>query len=145
MSKSSSELQDELNIRLHNLKMSEGVKESGQVLKPLGPEMDKNKLLLLGLNLLNRGLRLPCAVVHPQTKAPVAEKAPSQLMEKLKSSPPSPQRLSALDEATRKRKRDPANDDLSEVDRREKRCPPMPLLVGMCFISWYALLQENDE
>lgn len=83
--------------------------------------MDKNKLLLLGLNLLNKGLKLPYAVVRPQTKAPVAERAPSQLIEKLKSSPPSPQMLSALlVEGVRKRKRDP-DDDLSEVGRREKR------------------------
>lgn len=86
--------------------------------------MDKNKLLLLGLNLLNKGLKLPCAVVRPQTKAPVLEKVPSQLAEKLKTSPISPQssrNLSALlEEGTRKRKRDP-DDNLGEVNKREKR------------------------
>lgn len=100
--------------------MSESVRESPQVLKTLGPDMDKNKLLLLGLNLLNRGLKLPCAIVHPQTKPPVAEKVPSQLIEKLKSSPPSSENMS--EEGSRKRKRDSSSDDdLSDVDKREKR------------------------
>lgn len=104
--------------------MSDSTKPSPQVVKTLGKEIDKNKLLLLGLNLLNKGLKLPYAVVRPQTKAPAVEKAPSQLAEQLKSSPVSPQpplMLSALlQESTRKRKRE--EDDLGEVGKREKRC-----------------------
>lgn len=81
----------------------------------LAPGVDKNKLLMLGLNLLNKGLKLPCAVVQPQAKAPPAPKPTSQLVEKLKGSP------QAEDvNGSRKRKRDPEN-DLSEVDKREKR------------------------
>lgn len=87
--------------------------------KKLGP--DKTRLLLLGLNLLNKGLKLPCAVVQPQAKSLAPEKqASSELLEKLKNSP---QKLSSLCEdgtETRKRKRDPATDD-AEVGKREKR------------------------
>lgn len=102
--------------------MSDSTKPSPQV---VGGEIDKNKLLLLGLNLLNKGLKLPYAVVRPQTKATAVEKPPSQLTEKLKSSlvsPPQPaQKLSALlQEGTRKRKRE--DNDRGEVDKREKRC-----------------------
>lgn len=97
---------------------------SPQVTKLLAPDVDKNKLLLLGLNLLNKGLRLPCAVVKPQAKVP----APKGLVEKLKGSPVSPgspQNQSTVTvEGTagdsRKRKRDPA-EDINDVGRKEKR------------------------
>lgn len=94
--------------------------------KTMGPEIDKNKLLLLGLNLLNRGLKLPCAVVHPQSKTP-PPKGPSLLVEKLKTSPVSPDSVQKppvveLDlEGSRKRKRDPTDDLINETDKREKR------------------------
>lgn len=97
-----------------------------KVLTGLAPsEMDKSKLLLLGLNLLNKGLKLPYAVVHPQVKGP-APKPPSQLAEKLKTpltphGPPKKQdQIPISQENTRKRKRDPA-DDLVELDKKEKR------------------------
>jgi hypothetical protein len=101
--------------------MSEFTKPSPQIVRALGKEVDKNKLLLLGLNLLNKGLKLPCAVVRPQAKpTPSAKEAPTPLADKLRSSTPAPpQKLSDLLEAgTRKRKRE---EDLSEVDKREKR------------------------
>ena len=101
--------------------MTENSADSPQDQKKLGP--DKTRLLLLGLNLLNKGLKLPCAVVKPQAKSPVSEKqASSELLEKLKNSP---QKLSSLCEdgtETRKRKRDPATDDVAEIGKREKRC-----------------------
>jgi len=86
---------------------------------------NKNQLLLLGLDLLNKGLKLPCAVVKPQVKAPVPK---AEIPEKLKAAlttPVSPRQheVAALLEdkaGSRKRKRDPA-DDLGEVERREKR------------------------
>lgn len=91
-----------------------------RALKALGPEMDKNKLLLLGLNLLNKGLKLPCAIVRPQT-AP-EQKDASQLAEKLKSSYSSPPELSTLlQEGTRKRKRESTTDEQNGVGKREKR------------------------
>ena len=99
---------------------------SPQTPKPLGSDMDKKNLLLLGLNLLNKGLKLPYAVVRPQAKPP-ATKPASELAEKLMNSvspPSSPQKdrttMVALD-GSRKRKRDPEN-DTSEINRREKRC-----------------------
>ena len=96
--------------------MSENNNSSPQVVK--SQDIDKNKLLLLGLNLLNKGLKLPYAVVRPQAKAPPEKAAPSQLAEKLKSSPISSQKLTdLLDGGTRKRKRE----DDGEVDKREKR------------------------
>lgn len=123
--------------------MSEGNNPSPRVVKSLqGKDIDKNKLLLLGLNLLNKGLKLPYAVVRPQAKAPT-EKAPtSQLAEKLKStpiSPQAPQKLTdLLDGGTRKRKRE----DDSEVDKREKRY--LLCVIGI-LPFFYCLSQENDE
>lgn len=100
--------------------MTDGGNPQQVAVKALGPDMDKNKLLLLGLNLLNKSLKLPCAIVKPQAKS-TSPKAPSQLAEKLKSSP-SPECLKKSPvEITRKRKRDPNEDDLSELDKREKR------------------------
>ena len=99
--------------------MSENNNSSPQVVK--SRDIDKNKLLLLGLNLLNKGLKLPYAVVRPQAKVPPEKAPPSQLAEKLKSSPISPQAsqklTDLLDGGTRKRKRE----DDGEVDKREKR------------------------
>ena len=101
----------------------QGNSQALKVLTDLAPpEMDKNKLLMLGLNILNKGLKLPYAVVHPQVKGPVP-KPPSQLAEKLKTplTPQgSPQKQDQIQENTRKRKRDPA-DDLVELDKKEKR------------------------
>ena len=97
--------------------------KSPQAPKPLGSDLDKKQLLLLGLNLLNKGLKLPYAEVRPQSKPP-APKPASVLAEKLKSSvvspPPTPPATETLLEGSRKRKRDPG-DDFSEVERREKR------------------------
>ncbi len=97
--------------------------QSPRAPKSLGPDLDKKNLLLLGLNLLNKGLKLPYAVVRPQAKPP-APNPTSELAEKLKSSisPPTSPLKPTTDslEVSRKRKRDPAN-DLSEVGRREKR------------------------
>lgn len=108
------------SINQLTIKMTENSTGTPQDLTKLGP--DKTRLLLLGLNLLNKGLKLPCAVVKPQAKSPAPEKqASSELMEKLKNSP---QKLSSLCEdgtETRKRKRDPATDDAAEVGKREKR------------------------
>lgn len=98
--------------------------QSPQAPKSTGPEMDKKQLLLLGLNLLNKGLKLPYAVVRPQAK-PSAPRPASELTEKLKSSlstPTSPLKSQVTVEldGSRKRKRD-STDDLSEVEKREKR------------------------
>ena len=69
---------------------------------------DKN-LLLLGLQLLNKGLRgsqVPCAVVHPQIKT---------------RSPPEENGVNQKEGTNSgKRKRDP-DDDISEGERRQKR------------------------
>lgn len=91
-------------------------------IRALGPNMDRNKLLLLGLNLLNKSMKLPCAVVKPQTKIPTSS-GTSQLAEKLKSSPSLPYSPTEEDtEISRKRKRDPSDDEnLSELGKREKR------------------------
>lgn len=94
---------------------------------------DKQQLLLLGLQLLNKGLKLPTAVVQPQVQRQ-AKQAPPTLSLPLKQSPPgSPisKPVSSEDEsdkernvlspiAGRKRKRN-SNDDLSEVQKKEKR------------------------
>ena len=93
--------------------------------KVITPEVDKKQLLLLGLNLLNKGLKLPCAVVQPQAKASQPSHQSSlpftEELKKRTSPPPLPLSPSASqDEGNRKRKRD-SNDDLSEIERKEKR------------------------
>lgn len=104
-----------------------------QAPKVIAPEVDKNKLLLLGLNLLNKGLSLPCAIVQPQAKTNV--KASTTVVKvdmkpsgtSPSSSPPMPAVLAntvpvtaVTVEGSRKRKRDP-NTDINEPERREKR------------------------
>ena len=79
---------------------------------------DKN-LLLLGLQLLNKGLRLPCAVVQPQVQTISPQKASGEQEDgrvETDEEPLSPQK----EPINRKRKRNP-NEDLSEAERREKR------------------------
>ncbi len=77
-------------------------------------QMDKSKLLMLGLNLLNK-LKLPCAVVAPQTQAPPPSTLP---VDKPTNSPVPPQ----PECDNRKRKRDSSDDDeISEAGKREKR------------------------
>ena len=90
-----------------------------QAQKAIVPEMDKNKLLLLGLNLLNKGLKLPCAVVHPQLKHP-SDTTEVEHMEETLKQPVSAQQ-NVHEESSRKRKRN-VSDDTSEIKKREKRC-----------------------
>ena len=78
------------------------------------PSPDKN-LLLLGLQLLNKGLRLPCAVVQPR----IQTRPSPQREEETEESPQSPEKLEKAP-GSRKRKRN-LNNDLSETERREKR------------------------
>lgn len=75
---------------------------------------DKN-LLLLGLQLLNKGLRLPCAVVQPR----IQTRPSPQREEETEETPPSPEKQEKVP-GNRKRKRN-LNNDLSETERREKR------------------------
>lgn len=92
-----------------------------QVPKIVAPEMDKAQLLILGLNLLNKGLNLPCAVVQPQAKptSSLPTKSSSAVpISPCKTGPVLPVPLSA--EGSRKRKRDQGADS-SEVDKKEKR------------------------
>ncbi len=86
---------------------------------------DKSQLLLLGLQLLNKGLKLPCAVVPPHVQTTAATDKPKPSPVKVASSPPvrgtAPASPGPEDEVNvRKRKRN-LNEDLSEVERREKR------------------------
>lgn len=107
----------------------------GPLSKPSTPAFpDKQQLLLLGLQLLNKGLKLPTAVVQPQVQRSTNPSPPSPpACKPLKQSPPSSPGSSAVsseDESEkstlspvilgRKRKRN-GNDDLSEVDKKEKR------------------------
>ena len=95
----------------------------------LTSEIDKAQLLILGLNLLNKGLNVPCAVVQPQAKSttssPMLSSGPSSPSGSSTSSVPnSPRKVPvlplALNDASRKRKRDQGA-DVSEVEKREKR------------------------
>lgn len=98
---------------------------------------DKQQLLLLGLQLLNKGLKLPTAVVQPQVQRQATTKQqsppPTSQLKKPSPLPSSPvQSASSEDESDkeggvqspvvigRKRKRN-SNEDLSEVEKREKR------------------------
>lgn len=101
---------------------------------------DKQQLLLLGLQLLNKGLKLPTAVVQPQVQRQTATKqtppSPPSVTQLKKPSPlpNSPVKSVSSDDESdkeegvrsptvvigRKRKRN-SNDDLSEVEKREKR------------------------
>ena len=98
---------------------------------------DKQQLLLLGLQLLNKGLKLPTAVVQPQVQRQAKQSPlPPPISQVKKPSPEPPsspvKSVSSEDEsdkegseqssvmANRKRKRN-SNDDLSEVEKREKR------------------------
>ena len=97
---------------------------------------DKQQLLLLGLQLLNKGLKLPTAVVQPQVQRQATAKQsppPTSQLKKPSPLPSSPVKsVSSEDESDkeggvqspvvigRKRKRN-SNDDLSEVEKREKR------------------------
>jgi hypothetical protein len=98
---------------------------------------DKQQLLLLGLQLLNKGLKLPTAVVQPQIQRQTATNQsppPTPQLKKPSPLPSSPVKsVSSEDESDgegavcspgvmigRKRKRN-SNDDLSEVEKREKR------------------------
>lgn len=81
-----------------------------------------NKLLLLGLQLLSKGLKVPCAVLPPQNQE-------LPLNVKYETSPPnSPSKdsgsedseVGSLDSNTRKRKRE-GNSELTEKEKREKR------------------------
>ena len=109
----------------------------GPLPKPPTPLPDKQQLLLLGLQLLNKGLKLPTAVVQPQVQqhsAKPSPPSPAPVSKPLKQSPPcSPGgSLSSEDESDRersvlspviigrKRKRN-NNDDLSDVEKKEKR------------------------
>ena len=116
---------------------------------------DKQQLLLLGLQLLNKGLKLPTAVVQPQVQRQATTKpspSPPPTSQLKKPSPlPSPpvKSVSSEDESDgeggarspvvligRKRKRN-SNDDLSEVEKREKRYAIVNIsndLVTMCML-----------
>jgi len=83
---------------------------------------DKN-LLLLGLQLLNKGLRLPCAVVQPQVQTLSPQTTSGEKKDGrvgTDKEPLSPQKNEEKEPTNRKRKRN-LNDDLSEAERREKR------------------------
>lgn len=98
--------------------MSQGIAP----ISPPGPgsgSPDKNQLLLLGLQLLNKSLRLPCAVVPPQVQTKSSEK-PKPSLVKAVGSPPAKVVPQTSPGDSRKRKRD-HSDDLSEVEKREKR------------------------
>ena len=107
----------------------------GPLSKPFTPLPDKQQLLLLGLQLLNKGLKLPTAVVQPQVQRSTNPSPPSPpVCKPPKQSPPcSPgSSVSSEDESEkessalspvmlgRKRKRN-SSDDLSEVEKKEKR------------------------
>ena len=117
---------------------------------------DKQQLLLLGLQLLNKGLKLPTAVVQPQvqrqatTKPSPSPPPPTSQLKKPSPLPSSPVKsVSSEDESDgeggarspvvligRKRKRN-SNDDLSEVEKREKRYAIVNIsndLVTMCML-----------
>ena len=116
--------------------------QAQQVVKALGSDMDKKKLLLLGLNLLNKSLKFPTTVVRPQVKAQTSDQVTSQLAEKLKSHSLDLLK-SDVTENSRKRKRDPSDDELSDSEKREKRF--VVFLQHKNLSDFYANLQENDE
>lgn len=106
-------------------------KAPSQLPKASIPLPDKQQLLLLGLQLLNKGLKLPTAVVQPQVQRQAKQSPPPPQPQK-QSPPSSPLKVvSSEDESdresfvlspttSRKRKRN-SNDDLSEVQKKEKR------------------------
>ena len=89
--------------------------------KPVSP--DNKKLLLLGLQLLSKSLKVPCAVVPPQK-----QDSPSPAIKYETSPPNSPSKdsgsedseIGSPDSNTRKRKR-MGNSELTEQEKREKR------------------------
>ncbi len=104
--------------------------ETAKPLAPLQPKPvapDKNDLLLLGLQLLSKSLKVPCAVVPPQKQAVVAPKSE-------RSSPFSPSKdgystlsgseadseVGSPEANSRKRKRTEST-ELTEQEKREKR------------------------
>ena len=115
---------------------------------------DKQQLLLLGLQLLNKGLKLPTAVVQPQVQRQATTKQsppPTSQLKKpspLPSSPVKSVSSASEDESDkeggvqspvvigRKRKRN-SNDDLSEVEKREKRYMIMNIGSDLVMMSCY--------
>lgn len=104
--------------------------ETAKLLAPLQPKPvapDKSDLLLLGLQLLSKSLKVPCAVVPPQKQAVVSTRSE-------RSSPCSPTKdgsyspLSSSEDSevgspeanSRKRKRT-GSMELTEQEKREKR------------------------
>ena len=107
----------------------------GQLPKSSTQLPDKQQLLLLGLQLLNKGLKLPTAVVQPQVQRQAKQSPspppPSSQLRKPSPVPSSPLKsVSSEDESDReggvqspvlgrKRKRN-SNDDLSEVEKERE-------------------------
>ena len=90
-----------------------------QVAQPKSQLVQDKNLLLLGLQLLNKGLKLPYAVVQPRVQTPKANEngAPGDIVA---TGADSPQKPESEQPNSRKRKRN-GNSDLSEVEKREKR------------------------
>ena len=124
---------DNKRARTRSFAMESPLKIQPKITPLQKPLPDKQQLLLLGLQLLNKGLKLPTAVVQPQVQRQTKQASPA-LSQPLKQSPPdSPisKPVSSDDEsdsersvlstvAGRKRKRN-SNDDLTEVQKKEKR------------------------
>lgn len=92
--------------------------QSQAVRKAASTPMDK-KLLLLGLNLLSKGLKVPL-VMQPPAKASPQGSPEHQLTDSEEHHELSPDSTQQPTNTSRKRKRD-SNNDLSEVEKREKR------------------------
>ena len=99
--------------------------------KPVSP--DNNKLLLLGLQLLSKSLKVPCAVVPPQK-----QDSPSPTIKYETSPPNSPKdsgsedsEIGSPDPNTRKRKR-VGNSELTEQEKREKRYVVYRIAMFVC-------------
>ena len=96
-----------------------------QAPKVISPEMDKNRLLLLGLNLLNKGLNLTSCGNQPHAISTTVVKGEvKQCSKTFSSSSSHPPELAATTvvnmEKSRKRRRD-CNADFSEAGKIEKR------------------------
>ena len=95
---------------------------------------DKNRLLMLGLQLLTKSLKVPCAVVQPQAQGHTTSSLSTAPVVARDNSPPSSPFKDSYAEVfsgsedsdigspdvNRKRKR-VGNNELSETEKREKR------------------------
>ena len=116
-----------------------------EIQKVIVPEMDQKSLFLLGLNVLSKSLKLPCAVVKPQATTS-ANRDVRESSEEYSSPLPEPasRSASAYTASSLKRKRDSSEDSLIEA-RKEKRFKEIIIIMTTNFFFYIFLFYQKNE